>query len=60
MNKQNPEDKRNQLERFKEASRELGCDDSEGRFREVMRRVAKAKPKPKDDKAKPSRMGKSE
>ena len=39
-----------QSQRFKEAAHELGCDDSEERFREVMRRVAKAKPAPKDDK----------
>lgn len=43
-----------QSERFKEAARELGCDDSEDRFREVMRQVAKAKPAPKGENTKPA------
>lgn len=44
------ETQRNQLQRFVEAAHELGCDDNEENFREVMRRVAKAKPK--DEKGK--------
>jgi hypothetical protein len=48
-----------QSERFKEAARELGVDESEERFNEALRKVAKHKPppdppetgeKPKDDK----------
>jgi hypothetical protein len=33
-----------QSERFKQAARELGCDDSEERFVETVRKVAKAPP----------------
>ena len=39
-----------QLDRFKEAARELGTDDNEERFNEKLRKLAKQKP---DDK-KPS------
>lgn len=39
-----------QLERFKEAARELGCDDDAGRFEAKLGKIAKAKPAP----AKPS------
>lgn len=35
-----------QSERFKQAARELGCDESEERFDEALRAVAKHKPKP--------------
>jgi hypothetical protein len=35
-----------QSERFKEAARELGCDESEERFDEALRKIGKAKPKP--------------
>ncbi|NNF92470.1 MAG: hypothetical protein HKM96_13860 [Boseongicola sp.] len=44
--------KPSQLERFKEAARELGTDDDEERFNEKLRRLAKRKPdekKPSDD-----------
>lgn len=37
-----------QSERFKEAARELECDDDEARFDAKLKKVAKAKPK--DDK----------
>lgn len=37
--------------RFKEAARELGCDDSEEAFDEALKKVARHKPK--DEKAKP-------
>ena len=40
-----------QSERFKEAARELGCDESEERFDEALRKIGKAKPK---DEAKPA------
>jgi hypothetical protein len=35
-----------QSERFKQAARELGCDESEERFNEALKAVAKHKPKP--------------
>lgn len=41
-----------QSERFKEAARELGCDDSEEAFDEALRKVAKSK---KDDAKKANR-----
>lgn len=37
-----------QLDRFKEAARELEADDDEDRFKERLKKLAK--PKPKDDK----------
>ena len=37
--------KKTQLERFKEVARDLGCDESEERFNENLKRIAKAKPK---------------
>lgn len=40
---------KSQIERFKEAARELGTDDDEERFNERLRKMAKQKPK--DDKA---------
>ena len=36
-----------QSERFKQAARELGCDDSEERFVETVRKIAKAPPQPR-------------
>ncbi len=33
-----------QFDRFRDAARELGCDESEERFREIVRKVAKAPP----------------
>lgn len=33
-----------QAERFKQAARELGCDESEERFIETVRKIAKAPP----------------
>jgi hypothetical protein len=44
-----PDDK-SQLAAFKKAARELGSDNSEERFQEALRTVAKAKP---SDRAKP-------
>ena len=34
-----------QITAFRKAARELGCDESEERFQEVLRTVAKRKPK---------------
>lgn len=38
-----------QLDKFKEAAREVETDDSEERFDGVLRRVAKAPPPPKEN-----------
>ena len=35
-----------QSEKFKEAARELGCDEDEGRWDERLRKMAKPKPAP--------------
>lgn len=35
-----------QLDKFKEAARELECDDDERRFKERLGKLAKAKPEP--------------
>lgn len=35
-----------QLDKFKQAARELGCDEDEARWDETLRKVAKAKPEP--------------
>jgi hypothetical protein len=46
--------KQPQSERFKEAARQLGCDEDEAAFDEKLRRIGKAKPQPpKDDVPKP-------
>ena len=42
-------EKKSQLERFKEAARELGTDDDEERFNEKLKRLAKQKPDEKSD-----------
>lgn len=39
-----PEDKQSQTDKFKEAARELECDEDESRWDERLRKVAKAKP----------------
>lgn len=39
----------NQLDRFREAARELECDDDEARFDAALKKIAKP-PKPKDEK----------
>jgi hypothetical protein len=46
-----------QTQRFIEAARELGCDESEERFDDALRKVAKAKPKPEAEKPKPKKPG---
>jgi hypothetical protein len=38
-----------QLDKFKEAARELEADEDEARWDDRLRKVAKAKPQPKDD-----------
>lgn len=38
--------KANQIDRFKEAARELGCDEDEARFDEKLKEIAKHKPPP--------------
>lgn len=38
-------DKRTQLEKFKEAAREHGCDESEEVFDEMLKKLAKPEPK---------------
>lgn len=42
-------EKKSQLERFKEAARDLGCDEDESRWEENLRKVAKHKPAPEAD-----------
>jgi len=41
-----------QLDKFKEAAREVRTDDSEERFDRVLKKVAKPAPKPQDHKSK--------
>jgi hypothetical protein len=44
-----------QVKAFRKAARELGCDESEERFQEALRAVAKQKPKGKaSEKRKPT------
>ena len=43
-----PQNKK-QIDRFKEVARELGCDESEERFNENLKRIAKAKPKAREN-----------
>lgn len=43
-----PDDKQSQLERFREAARELEADDDENRFNEKLRKLAKQKSEPQD------------
>jgi hypothetical protein len=44
---------KDQQKRFEEIARELGCDESEERFNENLKRLAKAKPK--EEKEKPEK-----
>lgn len=41
-----------QIEKFREAARELETDDSEERFGRVLKKIAKAPAKPEEDKPK--------
>lgn len=54
------EHNQSQAERFKEAARELGCDEDETRFEEALKRVARHKLIPKVPRAqKKSKTGKA-
>lgn len=44
-----PDDKKPQLDRFKEAAREIGTDDDEDRFNEKLGKLVKQKPEGKND-----------
>ena len=44
------ENKKSQLDRFKEAAREVETDDDEARFNEKLRKLVKEKPADKDTK----------
>ena len=39
-----------QSDKFKQAARDLGCDEDEGRWDETLKRVAKHKPAPEPEK----------
>ncbi|MFG5380110.1 hypothetical protein [Yoonia sp. R2-816] len=43
---------KSQLDRFKEAAREIGTDDDEQRFNEKLGKLVKQKPAEKDDRTK--------
>jgi len=45
-----PDQNKTQLDRFKEAARQLETDDDEARFDEKLRKLAKQKPAPVPDK----------
>lgn len=49
------EKEKSQADRFREAARELGCDENEERFVEALKKLAKAPPAPAPKKVKPSR-----
>lgn len=44
MNQPSKSDKQTQLDKFKEAARDLECDDDEQRFRERLGKLVKTKP----------------
>jgi hypothetical protein len=48
----------NQVDRFKQAARELGCDESEERFVETVRKIAKAPPQHRPAVPKKAKRGK--
>ena len=41
-----------QADKFKEAARELGCDESEERFEQALRKIGQAKPAAKSEQTK--------
>lgn len=45
---QKPSPSQSQIERFREAAREHGCDEDEAAFDEKLKRIARQKPKPPD------------
>ena len=47
-----PTDRKTQSEKFKDAARELGCDENEEAVDELMKRVASSPPPRKDEKDK--------
>ena len=47
------DDQKPQLDKFKEAARELECDDDDQRFKEKLGKLAKARPVPPASGAKP-------
>ena len=47
--KPRPPDEKPQIERFREAARELGCDDDEAAFDEKLRQIMRAKPELKGE-----------
>lgn len=40
-----PKNPKRQIEAFRKAARELGCDEDEGRFQDVLRQIAKSQPR---------------
>jgi len=46
MPKHKPQVEKSQIAAFRKAARELGADESDERFREALRTVAKGKPQP--------------
>jgi hypothetical protein len=44
------QDEKSQIDKFKEAARDLGCDESEQAFEEKLKRIAKAKKRPDEGK----------
>ena len=53
--KKKPEKTLTQPEKFEEAARELGCNEDESAFDEMIKEVAKAPPPRQNEKAKPKR-----
>lgn len=49
-------DNKSQIDKFKDAARELGCDESEEAFDATLKRIAKAPPQ-KDGKSKEKKPG---
>lgn len=43
-----PSNDKSQLDKFKQAARELECDDDEQRFKKRLGRIAKATPQPEE------------
>jgi len=43
--------KKTQIQKFREAARSIGADESEGRFDDVLRRVARHKPSPEAERS---------
>lgn len=46
MPKHKPEADKSQIATFRKAARELGCDESEDKFKDALRTIAKQKPNP--------------